>query len=315
MPVFDGFVVGAYATSPAHQHWNESLERSFFDALESDPRIGALEIPWLGSLHPHDPAWLMRHFPSRFAAVITGIPSTMSRLAANPWFGLASPNTEGRNEAIAHAAQIRDGVKALNDACGRHTARVVELHSAPREYASAAALARSLEEVASWDWDGAELVIEHCDAYIPGQAPQKGFLTLTDEIAAIKESGTQFGVSLNWGRSAIELRNPSHVVNHVSEAAASGLLRGLIFSGASDKDCALGAAWVDAHHPFQRSEFHPWGITESLMTEHQVQKAFNAAHGLDWTGVKVGWPPNIEGTVGQRRQMISDALSTLDRAK
>lgn len=315
MHKFDGYVVGAYATSPAHQKWDPPLEGEFFEALESESRIGALEVPWLGAIHPHDPQWFMSHFPKRFAAVLTGIPSTMSQLSANPWFGLASPDENSRQASIRHAASMRDGIKALNDAMGLQTVRVVELHSGPREYADCASFTRSLQEIAAWDWDSALLVIEHCDAYIPGQAPEKGFLTLTDEIAAIKQSGADIGISLNWGRSAIELRDAERVVEHVLEAKASGLLHGIIFSGASDVDCALGQAWIDAHHPFQRSESHPWGIPESLMTEGRVLGALKPAEGLAWSGVKLGWPPNVQGSVTQRVQMISDALNVLDQAK
>lgn len=315
MQTFDGYVVGAYAASAAHQQWNPQWEEEFFGALVTDPRLGALELPWLGSLHPHDDAWLLRHFPRNLRAVITAIPSTMTRLSVDPLFGLASPDPEGRKAALGHAAEIRDGVRTLNDAQGRNVVGVVELHSGPRGCASRAALSQSLAEIVVWDWDGASLVIEHCDAYVPGQQCQKGFLTLTDEIAALHDSGTNVGLSLNWGRSAIEVRNAERVVEHATIARESGLLHGVIFSGASDLDSPMGGSWVDAHHPFKKNERHPWGITESLLTEPRVKEFLVAAGTLLWSGVKVGWPASVEGSPLQRQQMISDALDALDRAK
>src|SRR5438034_923832 len=72
------------------------------------------------------------------------------------------------------------------------------------------AFRRSLDELRAWDWRGAALSVEHCDAFVPGQAPAKGFLALGAEIDAIRAShgATPVGVAVNWGRSAIEARDP-----------------------------------------------------------------------------------------------------------
>ena len=44
----------------------------------------------------------------------------------------------------------------------------------------------SLCEICSWDWNGAKLVIEHCDSYTEmNKEPQKGFLQLADELKVI----------------------------------------------------------------------------------------------------------------------------------
>ena len=315
MRTFKGYVVGAYAASPAHQHWDADAETEFYEALTTDPRIAALELPWLGRLHPHDDQWLIDHLPAHFGAVITGIPSTMSLLGSDPWFGLASPDHAGRFRALEHAARLRDDVHRLNDATAKKTVGVVELHCAPREHASAEHFSESLRELASWDWDGADLVVEHCDAWVPGQEPQKGFLSIDDEIAALNTADVNVGLSLNWGRSAIELRDGDRVVEHVTQAKESGRLRGIIFSGASARDGLLGPAWIDAHHPFELRTEHPHGIAGSLLTESRVREALQAAGHVSWLGVKVGWPRKGEGTTKERVQMISAALDALDRAR
>ena len=306
------YVVGAYPASPAHSKWNPLLESEFFDSLSRDSRICALELPWLGSLHPHDEVWLLANFPQTFSAVITDIPYVMSRIGQVPTYGLASRDKDGCRTSIDDVRKLNDGVRKLNDSRQEKVVEVVEIHTAPRQYGEVNALAASLEEIMSWDWDGASLVIEHCDAWVNGQQPEKGFLTLEEEIEAIRLSGTDLGILINWGRSAIELRNGDRVEEQIASARDSGLLRGLIFSGASDREGIFGPAWIDAHHPFQKSERHVYGDPDSLLTEVRAKKAVNAAGAIPWLGIKLGWLKSVEGSIQQRFQMISSALDALD---
>lgn len=309
------YFVGAYAASPAHQQWQPALEREYLQAVTALPRVAGLELPWIDGLHPHDDQWLLSNFPSGADVLLTDIPGTVQRLAQQPTFGLASPDTENRAEALCIVARMRDDAHRLNDHMGRATVRTVELHSAPRASSGHPnALADSLEQIAAWDWDGAELVIEHCDTEVAGQKPEKGYLSLSAEVEAIKRSGTNVGISLNWGRSAIELRNPDRVTEHITYAAASGLLQGLMVSGASDRKSILGPAWTDAHHPFQASTLHPHGEPTSLLTEERLTKAFTAAGPLGWAGVKVGFVGG-PGGLSSRVTMIADALDALDRCQ
>jgi hypothetical protein len=98
----------------------------------------------------------------------------MSRLGADPGFGLASTSKAGRRAAIDF---IRDALRAaerLNERIGRSAVVALEIHSAPRadgQRASASALADSLKEISDWQWNGAQIVLEHCDAFVPGQTP------------------------------------------------------------------------------------------------------------------------------------------------
>ena len=310
-----GYVVGAYAASPAHRRWDPVAEAEFFRALEADSRIAALEFPWLGQPHPFDSDWLFKNLPPRFQVIMTDIPFVMSEISSDHEFGLASADEQGRLHALDSMKRLRSDVQKLNDARGRRTVTAVEIHSAPRgNMGSRRAFAESLAYIAQLDWDGAEVVIEHCDAWRPGQEPQKGFLTLEDELQAIESAEVPFGVSINWGRSAIEFRCADRVAEHVAMAHAAGRLHGFMISGASDSPGAFGPAWIDAHHPFRQSDEHPHGDPSSLLTEHWVVEALAVAQPSQWLGVKVGWPSEVEGSAEQRASMIGSALDVCGRA-
>ncbi|WP_194397239.1 DUF4862 family protein [Microbacterium atlanticum] len=312
--MIDGLVVGAYAASPAHRVWDPRAETEFFEGLAAVAGVGAIELPWLGRMHPHDDAWLEANYPINLSALITDIPHVMSRIAAHPSYGVASPDPEGRAAAIADAARLRDGIHRLNDAQARQVISAVEVHSAPRGVsASVNALTESLRLVAAWDWDGAELVIEHCDAWRDDHTPEKGFLDLHDEIAAIEASGTGVGISLNWGRSVIEGRHPDTAVAHARAAAESGLLRGFIASGVADVDTDFGFAWIDAHLPFAPSAITPLGTPGSLMTVGAITDVLTVAGPLAWTGVKVGVARDL--AVRDRLAIVAESVDAVRRIR
>lgn len=304
-------VLGAYAASPALHAWDPALEREYLDAVVAIDGVDGLELPWSGALHPHDPDWLLANLPRGLRCVVTGIPGTVKALAADARVGLASTDDEGRAEALWLAARLRDDVARLVDSDRDATVIAVELHSAPRRTGgSADALAASLAEVAAWDWSGASLVVEHCDALVDGQPAEKGYLRLDEELDAAARAGV--GVSLNWGRSAIELRDPDAVVRHAQLARESGLLRGAILSGAADRDGALGGAWVDAHHPFSAQDA-AWGDPASVLTVARAAAFFAAAGPLDWRGIKFGWG-RPGASVADRVAMLRGAVALLPAA-
>ncbi len=301
-------VLGAYAASPALHTWDPALEAEYLAEVTAIDGVDGLELPWSGALHPHDPEWLLANLPRGLQCVVTGIPGTVRALAADATLGLASADESGRAEALRLAGRLRDDVARLVDSDREATVLAVEVHSAPRRSASSAdALAHSLETIAAWDWSGADLVVEHCDALVDGQPAEKGYLRLEEELDAAARAGV--GVSLNWGRSAIELRDPDAVVRHAERARESGLLRGAILSGAADRDGALGGAWVDAHHPFAASDA-TWGDPVSVLTVERAAAFFAAAGPLDWRGIKFGWgAPGAP--VAQRVAMLREAVALL----
>lgn len=305
-------ILGAYPASPTLRHWDPAAEDEFLAGLDEIAEVGGLEIPWSGSLHPHDATWPLTRLPARFRLVVTDVPAATRARQEDPVAGLAARDPDGRRRALAMARAVRDDVLRLVDARGDSSVLAVELHSAPlRRAGSPDALAESVAELAAWDWGGASLLIEHCDAEVPGHEPQKGFLTLEEEIAAIASSGTAVGIALNWGRSAIELRDPDAVLEHVRTARDAGLLRAVIFSGAADRESAFGAPWLDAHLPPTRSPEIPDGDPDSLMDGARMTAVLAEAP-LEWVGAKLGWQP-ADAPLEPRLRMLADSARFLSR--
>jgi len=272
--------ISAYAASPAHIQWDPALEAELLPALFALPGVVGLEVPWLGALHPHDPEWFVRHVPPAARLAVTPLPWIMRRAARTPAYGIASRDAGGRAAAIDDLRRVRDDVGRLPGAV-----EFVALHTAPRGAADPAALAASLGELRSWDWGGARLVVEHCDAVRPGRPFEKGFLALADELAVLE--GTDVGLWLNWGRSAIELRDADAVTAQIRDAAASGRLVGLTFSGAAAENGPYGTAWTDTHPPLLSTD----PGSKSLLDDAHVAAAIAAAPGIPAWGVKVSRHP------------------------
>lgn len=305
-----GILVSAYAASPAHGSWDPALEAQLLPALCDLPGVVGLEIPWLGAPHPHDDVWMLQNLPAGAQLSITALPFVMKQCASDPRYGIASPDADGRAAAIADLRRLSADVRVLSlesDAA----VRVVELHTAPRGAADAAALVESVRELAEIDWFGAQLVIEHCDAAVPGQHFEKGFLPVADEIAAIDEAGAAIGIWLNWGRSAIELRDADAVTAQTADVAASGLLMGLTFSGASATDGPYGAAWVDGHLPVLETD----PSSGSLLDDTHLRAALDVAGDVPWLGVKVSRRPadrtaaDVVGTVARNVDLVRQAAT------
>ncbi|MBS0023599.1 DUF4862 family protein [Microbacterium paraoxydans] len=300
-------LVSAYPLSPAHARWDPALEAELLPVLCALPGVAGLEVPWTGGLHPHDDAWFLAHVPAVPLAV-TPVPFVMRRVADDPRYGLASSDPEGRAAAVADLRRVAADVARLRSESAAEVA-VVTLHTAPRGTGAVEPLARSLAEVAALDWSGARLVIEHCDAHVPGRTPEKGFLPLAAEVAAIRAAAVPVGLWLNWGRSAIELRDADAVTAQIAEAAASGLLAGLALSGAAAVASPYGYPWIDAHLPF--AETHP--ESRSLLDAAHVAAALAAAGDVEWLGLKVARRPE-DTTAAEVRRTAERHLAVLRAA-
>ena len=316
-----GLVVGAYASSPTAQGWDPAVESGYLARLAEVAGIRGLELPWLEALHPHDEPWLLAALPCRWQVVLTSVGYTVAAVARDPRHGLASEDDRGRRAAVANAAAMLAGVRRLNDSAGDAAVIAVELQAGPgphpRSSAGAAALAASLTEIGAWDWEGAAVLLEHCDALVPGQAHAKGFLPLGDEIAAIRMSGADVGIAVNWGRSAIELRSSSLVLEHVQEARDAGVLRGLMFSGVADRPSAYGEAWADAHLPFSphpgAADAAAYAEPASMLTVPLARSALAEAGELLYSGIKFAWRP-ADASVEGRVEMIRRSVGLLTAA-
>jgi len=183
---------------------------------------------------------------------------------------------------------------------------------------STAAFADSLSELAAWDWQGARIVIEHCDASRAGHPQHKGFLSLTDELAAIAKANrtarAPIGVNINWGRSVLETHNVATAAEHIAQARDAGALSGIIFSGASGEATPYGA-WQDTHMPHAPAAGISHAAAGSLMTEESIESALAATNGakLDFLGVKIAIRP-ADAPVAARLGMVNDLIKLIERA-
>lgn len=294
-------LLGAYALAPA----GTPAEAEVLAAL---PALGvqALELPLPAPGTGAETArWVTTHLPDDVDLVVTAIPRTMQRLADDPAYGLSSAEPGSRRTALDDLAVLQDLAQRLADDAGRPRLAAVELHSAPGPgLGTLTAFRESLGEVLGWDLAGAALLVEHCDAHVDGQPAAKGFWRLHDEIEVLRSLGgdapevaSRLGVSINWGRSAIEGRSAGTPVEHVRAAAEAGLLRAVVFSGAAATETPWGAAWADQHIA-PRGDDPALSLSEgSLLGSQEIADTLAVARGctLDAVGIKVTVRPDEAG--------------------
>ncbi|GGW55109.1 DUF4862 domain-containing protein [Alishewanella tabrizica] len=317
---FMTYFLGAYAASPNVTGWDPVLETAYYQQLKQLPHLKGLEHPFVGRLHPHDDQWFLTNIDPAWDYVFTTIPGVMNALSQNPSFGLASLDEAGRQAALDFMWQANQAVATLNQHVGRAAVTAIMLHSAPARHkadGSAAALEKSLAVLLSWDWHGAQLLLEHCDALVPGQKPSKGFLSLQDELQVLAAVNSQvrplkpLGIVINWGRSVLETRDPSGALQHIEAAKAHGVLQGIMFSGISDQATAYGA-WQDSHQPIKNSETLLVGEPGSWLTEQAIQQCLQTCNGMALTvlGLKIGIRP-LSATLTERMQYLQAQLALL----
>ena len=317
------YTLGAYAASPNHSGWDATLETTFYNALKKLPNLKGLEHPFVGRLHQHDDDWFLANIDPQWNYVFTCIPGIMNALGQNPLFGLASDDAVGRAAALSFMQQACAAIGKLNAHLGRQAVTAIQIQTAPARHKAAsskAALQASLQTMLQWDWHGARIVIEHCDAYVASHTLSKGFLALSDELEVITQLNTQLsaqqhlGLVINWGRSVFETRRIEGALEHINAAQAAGVLMGLMFSGVSDKDSEYGA-WRDSHQPPQQSTQVENGEAGSWMTEQAMHDCLAACHNaadLAVLGAKVGIRPH-SADISTRLAVIRDTLAILDR--
>ncbi len=283
------FVVGAYAAIPADRAGAET----FYAALPAS--VSGIEIPYRDALDA-DPAWLATQVARFTDSVVTLIPGTMGRIAADPAFGLASADADGRADALASVREALAAIEQLHADAGAAVVRWVHVHSAPTDRADADAFARSLAELAPlFESAGLGLVVEHCDAASGVGPGEKRFLALADEVAAASAVGAR--VTVNWGRSVVETHDPDTARQHIAALVEAGCLGGVMFSGAGPDATQYGPVWGDAHLPLSVDE------PTSLMTPAHVAACLAAASGRElYRGAKVQVPATA--SVPERIAMI-----------
>ena len=272
--------VGAYPTYGAP---TSLLAAPVVEGLATSSRVRGLELPFLEGDVYLPPA---AKVPGEWCHVVTMIPATMAAAETDELYGLASRDASGREAALELLRSVRDVVVRRSDVLA------VEVQSAPRRTGSAAIFMDCLGEVASWDWDGVELVVEHCDAWTLAHAVEKGFLPFADElaaVAAVQGSATRVTSGVNWARSVIESRDVTTGAEHVAEAARQGLLGAVMFSSVGDRESELGGAWRDVHLAPAGIPGAPEG---SLLTAGLIAKTVEAAGPYEGiVGLKINLTP------------------------
>lgn len=295
--MIDGLILGAYAMEPKRTPLVGAEEERWYNLLSAIPGAAGIELPYKGAFHPEGRDRMSRLLPDAWRIVVTFLPATMAGLRADPTYGLASNDADGRAAAVADLGTLFEDAQAWREESGVERLVAVQVPSAPGRAAgtatSAAALQRSLEEIGGWQWGTTSIVVEHCDAAIDGQPAQKGFLTMGEETEAVLGAranvASTLGQSINWGRSAIEGRSAATPVEHIASAVAAGTLTGVFFSGASAVGGPLGGAWNDVHDPVD--SFEP----ESLLSTVEIGASLAAAGpGLSYMGIKVQDPADAD---------------------
>ncbi len=300
--------LGAYAASPCHTDWDPAAETAYYDGLK---RLGlaGLEHPYWDRLHRFDDAWFLDALHPDWTIVLTTVPGTFERLKTDPVFGLASADADGRKRALDFLEGARRVIEHLHKYLGKRVVKAVEIHSAPRLGSGAKsnleAFASSLSELRARDWDGAALLVEHCDAFTPAHPPDKGFLRVEDETVAMRLSSGATPVQLlvNWGRSAVESRSIQGPLDHIRRAREAELLGGLFFSGATPSHPLYGD-WRDSHAPFSTV------VPESLLTPAAATSALQEAGDVSFLGMKMQPLPKTL-SVPERLRFVESNLETL----
>ncbi|MFJ8861417.1 DUF4862 family protein [Streptomyces sp. NPDC102451] len=295
-------LVGAYAALPSLR----ADQEDFYDGLAGRGIADGLEIPFRDGLG-EDVRWLAAQLRGRFTrSVITLIPGTMTRVGASGTFGLASGDHDGRRAALAFLREARIAAEEMNQLTGEQSVSVIHIHTAPSKTAVGEMFARSLDEIAAsvpaaGAWS-TRLVLEHCDAYAPAVPGEKRFLPLEDEIPLAREGG--IGITVNWGRSAIEAQDPGRPLAQIGRLASEGLLEGIVFSGAGPTANDFGGPWADAHLPLTEDE------PASLMDSDEVRRCLRAAEGaFSYAGAKIQVPG--DATVDERLAMVGRVMRLL----
>lgn len=285
-------IIAGYTAAPA----DAAAAADYYATLVAIPEADGLEFAWSGPATPAQLEPVLNRMPSSWTITLNDIPATYRASVPQPAFGLASPDDAGRAAAMAMLREMNAAIRAMNDKAGRQLVLAAEIHGAPgfdkrTVHPNADALARSLDEAAALDWDGCAVLLEHCDAFAEGRKPAKGFLNLADEIAVLQSlAGAPIGLSLNWGRSLIEVRDPARVIDHVIAASQAGVLRAFTFSGTAGTDNVYGEAWADSHLPFGQTHAGAYGEPASMMTVERANEVLPYLRDCLFIAIKTNWP-------------------------
>lgn len=304
--------LGAYAGYASFADKNPDNDAHYLRGLQELPHIAGLELPFYSDLSETNSDRFLRGLPKHWDYILTLLPGTMQSLGRQAEFGLASSSAEGRKAAMARMTLVHRRIHEINDRCGRAAVRAIELHSAPtKPLADAHSLYSSLEELETWDWQGARLLLEHCDSWREDGGSIKGFLPLQEELGVLREFDVQ--LALNWGRSVLEERDPEAALKHI--AMGREQLGAFFFSGTTAEDPLYGS-WQDSHAPLKLETQEPWEPKHGLLTPLRVRELCELLETIPGLllGIKVQpSPPHL--TIEQRLDFLARQISAFEKAR
>lgn len=293
-------VAAAYSVSPTSQAWVPEVESKYYQLLKNITGLQGLEHPFFGELHQYDDDWFLHNIDPNWNIIFTGMPGVMNHLAKDANFGIASDDHQGRQNALNFYKDACKAIRKLNSHFNKQMVPCIQIHTSPSRKAaksSTTSLSLSLQEMQSWDWSGAKLVIEHCDAFSAGGESAKGFLTLEEEIEAVTQVNLKndgdIGFCVNWGRSAIETHSVEGPLEHIKILDKLGLLNGLMFSGVAAQDPIYGD-WKDSHMPpCFGNDIGEYQLGNSLLNSEEITNCNNACNldNLNFMGAKISLLP------------------------
>jgi hypothetical protein len=285
-------ILGAYAAHPVQSDFSGSSDETwFYEQVARLSGVTGLELPFNGALHKSGAAYLAKILPKDYSIVVTCLPGQMQRMALQSDFGLASPSAVGRDSALAFYQSLFAQIEELASLRSDLRFIGIECHSGPRA-PNQNAFSRSLASLLANDFflkfPDVKMLIEHCDSWRTDRPVAKGFLRLSEAVAVATEYAERgVGMTLNWGRSFIDTQSEVGVTVQLETVISTGLLSGLIYSGASLGHPMYGSSFEDSHAPLRSS----WkGESPELLalTDREVEK--NSALALSagaWLGIKV----------------------------
>lgn len=167
MTTHSDLLLGAYAMAPT-----DPAAETFYAGVAA-LGVGGLELPLpLEDAPSLEPSWIARNVRPEWDLLVTCIPTVIGRLGSWPAYGLASTNEARCARALRDVARARELALRLADAHGRRRVVATQAHSAPGPAGGsrdAFSRSRSLALILLWDLAGAQVLVEHCDALVPGQ--------------------------------------------------------------------------------------------------------------------------------------------------
>jgi hypothetical protein len=322
------YIVAAYTTAPSLYCNSKTLEQEYYKIfIKKITNIQGLEIPYWGNqINKFGDDFIIDLLNKKWKNILTCIPGTVLALKKNKYFGLASPDPDGRKLSIMMHKKASNLIDKILQKKGMKSFVSVIIASAPSnnyfrnstKYFDA--FKKSLDEIINFNWNGCKIILEHCDSYHPklNKNFEKGFMPIENELNILNKICNSYnvGLGLNWARSVIEGKSISSVVDHIKMAKKKNLLRAFTYSGVAKNDKLYGK-WKDNHMPFSKVYSVENYEKNSLLNKKNIKITMKtlADAKLDYVGIKLQVLPRTDYIDLNRMVGVNlDAIHILNRA-